>query len=839
MLLSYLRLTLHSFRAISRESSGAGDGVKKNVQSTNELLISNTNKNKDHLKHIIPNDKGPQSPSNRLVSNANHNDNMAIIFSSPDKQRTQFSFDKTKAESFLKQFGRQSIFRPITAYLEPPLNDTILGTGSRGDLENDRDKGTPPEFRIPLPLRTQTPSDLRKVEYTRVQTCHDMPGKFPVDRGLEIDANGNTIVWNVANEETPDDFAEKELPYCPVETDPFLPWIHDVFPSQDGSRIEFIAQNKRRCLTGKKYTKDVNRLVPQAVLMQPISVERIDESKARQLAPDLWYSDKVHATSSPRYRLAPHNESTSDGQFTRFICRFHATSFDQHDEPQSIFLGETLSQYPFNYELVSYRKNQDSLVTPKGKDTVLFWTSNIRFNCPVPAIDGLREQVAKGELILSDGTSTFFVDLVPIRTSIRYDEHMLTEEQIGPRETWEIKGFDPIQRWGHNNVVPHVQASGRWENIPICLPPQLSGDSRQAELVPDVTARPSKPHYLSACVWASAEFKTRGLSRASDAISDTVMRAHEWIEFHLMVGFDQIYLYDNSGAQTNETSLKEVADRFPGKVTYIDWPSIICNNNIPAHDNTGERSSQYAAENSCRTRYGPFTEWIVAFDPDEYLVPMGDNPSLKEVLQKAASGGTNILSFRSTRGLLRPEACDQAQHGTALEKQKNVSFLEAYNCDITGSPKPAWAERARKQVYRPDYVHYHFVHYSTVPDSILTTYADDKRRKGTEWANRKHSERSPSERTSNELQEALMVHTKSIRADQTSRWSTRCHKDYEKKWLGCWVAFPWPNNTSAKGDKSYNKDGILYNCFVNSRVENYWLPKLKEALAARSIQSLT
>jgi hypothetical protein len=35
---------------------------------------------------------------------------------------------------------------------------------------------------------------------------------------------------------------------------------------------------------------------------------------------------------------------------------------------------------------------------------------------------------------------------------------------------------------------------------------------------------------------------------------------------------------------------------------------------VAAHENTGERSSQYAAENSCRARYGPYTEWMASFD---------------------------------------------------------------------------------------------------------------------------------------------------------------------------------------------------------------------------------
>jgi hypothetical protein len=137
--------------------------------------------------------------------------------------------------------------RKITAYMEPPLQDTIPGTGDRGNTKDDKDFGTPPQFKKRLPLRTHTPDDLRKIEYSSVQTCRDMPGKFPIDRGLQWDETGQFVVaWNVGDKPTPPDFPEQEAPYCPVELDPFLPWIHDVFPSQDGKNIVFIAQNKRR-----------------------------------------------------------------------------------------------------------------------------------------------------------------------------------------------------------------------------------------------------------------------------------------------------------------------------------------------------------------------------------------------------------------------------------------------------------------------------------------------------------------------------------------------------------------------------------------------------------------
>jgi hypothetical protein len=248
-----------------------------------------------------------------------------------------FKFDKEPAEAALKRYGARAIHKPLAAYVEPIWKDTVPGTGERGDMESKHDDGVRPAFVVPLPLRKHTPSDLRRYEYHRLQTCHDMPGKFPTDRGLEHDEKGHVIVWNVGDTPTPPAYPAQEAPYCPVEADPFLPWIHDVFPNQDGSKIKFIAQNRRRCRTGSKYDENVNRLVPQVALMQSVSVQRIDESRAQSLAPELWHppadtTDTSTSTSSssaqtqtPRYRLAPYNEAATDGMFTRFICRFHAT----------------------------------------------------------------------------------------------------------------------------------------------------------------------------------------------------------------------------------------------------------------------------------------------------------------------------------------------------------------------------------------------------------------------------------------------------------------------------------------------------------------------------------
>lgn len=130
----------------------------------------------------------------------------------------------------------------------------------------------------------------------------------------------------------------------------------------------------------------------------------------------------------------------------------------------------------------------------------------------------------------------------------------------------------------------------------------------------------------------------------------------EWIEFHLLAGFDHIYVYDNSKAFNSTSSLSRVTDLFPEQVTRIDWPCRICNNFKPAFFDPGERSSQYAAEVSCLNRYGRDTEWLASMDIDEYLIPIKENNSIKDVIRKADDKGIKILTFGSLRSKLREDA---------------------------------------------------------------------------------------------------------------------------------------------------------------------------------------
>jgi len=699
---------------------------------------------------------------------------------------------------------------PLQAYLEGPLNDTIPHTGSRGNLQlpETKERGTPPDFFIPLPLRTQKPNDLDRKTFVPL-TCHDVPHGWPTDRGIVYDEKGESQVWNTGKHLTDD-------PCSPVDADPFLPWIHDVFLDNQG--LQFVAQNRRRCRTGADDGEAVTKMVPQVALLQPVSVQRLDEGQATVLAPNLW---KNVGSNQTRYRLVPFDEA--DAEETRFICRFHLHQAVDGTWQDTI-VGETLSIYPFNYEHVAYRKGHadTTLLTPRGKDSRLFWTSTLRFTCPLPA--SLQTAVASGYTTLEDGTPLVTVDVVPIRTSVRYDEIHLPYRLVGPNP--ELPLFNASLRWGTAQVLPDVQASGRWTGIPACPRSTVPGTCPKPD--ESLAQIKKKPHLLSACLWASAEFKTRGVFHGSN--TDTAQRLHEWLDFHLLAGFDHVYVYDNSGAHSNTTSLAPLLAHYPPeKVTRIDWPSVVCNNNIPAHDSPGERSSQYAAENSCRTRYASNTEWIAAFDTDEYMVPMGDHASWKTVLDQV-SPDTHILSLRSSRGRLRQD-CSEPHGNSARVQQPHATFLQAYNCDSAPSPKPAWADRARKQLYRTDYVLYHFVHYSTVTQGYMNDYQEDDG-----WT-RRYREKPPSERVTDEYNEGVLVHTKSLGADMTQGYLQRCRYDYDKKWQGCWVAYPhWTNVTGSQQSDVQDENGMEYNCWINERVEQYWVPKLQAAMAIRQAQ---
>jgi hypothetical protein len=207
---------------------------------------------------------------------------------------------------------------------------------------------------------------------------------------------------------------------------------------------------------------------------------------------------------------------------------------------------------------------------------------------------------------------------------------------------------------------------------------------------------------------------------------------------------------------------------------------------------------------------------------------MGNYTSLKNVLQDAAQGGTNILSFRSSRGKLRTD--HSIGVGTRRIKLVNSTFLQTYNCDTYKIPRPASTERACKQIYRSDYVLHRFVHYSLVTQGLVHSTYNQTSMDQT-WRNT-YVEPNPSERFTDETTEAVMIHAKSITPAHTHKNQQHCHNNGLKSSL-CFVAFPWPDTTNTSNASLHDADGMAYNCYINHHVDHYWAPRLQTALNQR------
>ncbi|KAL7535482.1 hypothetical protein ACHAXR_008789 [Thalassiosira sp. AJA248-18] len=720
--------------------------------------------------------------------------------------------------------GRQPDMPVLTAFCEP-VNQTMWETK-------------------PLPTRSgpATKNSLFPISYPHVQSCSALPSQWPTD--------------------TP-----------PVDLDPFLPWIHDVFPSSDGKYVVFVAQNRRRCYNGQrrvqrgeKVPKGVTAhkdyihidygknyfMRPQSALFQHVPVKRILQSSENT-------GDQEHDAEEPRYRLSSHEEADADGMETRFICRFK--SFDPNATPKLSIVGYSLSKHEVDYDYHTYRKGYKFSATEAGYDNHMIWQSQLLFKCPVPL--AFHEKVQSGDTVVDD-YSTLYVDVIPIRTAPRYTP---PREFLQPKYDFhnDIEHlFIPDIEWGKEHVLPKIDESGRWENIPICMPslmahnivpkgvdvntqtiPENESDKKYVAITGDL---PPKIHKVIACTWASTTFRTRS-NRAQ--VGDGKRRLQEWLEFNLLSGFDHIYVYDNSGAFTNEDSLADIIGLFPpDRVTRVDWPCKICSNR---DGNEGERSSQYAAESSCRLRFGTHARWLGSFDTDEYLVPMGDFNSMGEVADNLDENGVKVAVFKSSPAkprfnlLQSPEETHQHDGSFTPTVPEDETFLHTYNCNWEQFPRKNDLSHRRKQMYRADYVKLHYVHYSTI--TVVSQMTEKETRSTKESWMHRYVERHVHE--FDEMREATMLHTKTKVARNMLWWETRCKQSTLIEGH-CHVGFPFPKDmldmievdkdgvnrvkdgVNMAGSRWHSSNGYAYNCFLNEKIEDHWWPKLVEAVKRRN-----
>lgn len=196
----------------------------------------------------------------------------------------------------------------------------------------------------------------------------------------------------------------------------------------------------------------------------------------------------------------------------------------------------------------------------------------------------------------------------------------------------------------------------------------------------------------------------------------------------------------------------------------------------------------------------------------------------------------------------RPQDC--------LEPSKNNSFLKTYNCEYIRPPRPDRFERAMKQIYRPDYVQSHFVHYSTVTKDISKYYKDHG--PGDPYSRKVHQKQwqlNAPEVFLDEINEGLLVHTRSVLPHESqyrkqgcqigSKWGCALGKPGKSFYFFCSFliqsllsianicsGYVCPDSTPFVDEKHKDNafvddSGQYCNCWKNSKIEDLYAPNLE------------
>jgi len=91
----------------------------------------------------------------------------------------------------------------------------------------------------------------------------------------------------------------------------------------------------------------------------------------------------------------------------------------------------------------------------------------------------------------------------------------------------------------------------------------------------------------------------------------------EWLEYHLMVGVEHFYIYDNESTDGLKEKLEPYIER--GVVTYIYFPG---------------KYQQHPASRHAFKNFKYETKWLAIIDGDEYIVPVKEGWTLPQVIKE-------------------------------------------------------------------------------------------------------------------------------------------------------------------------------------------------------------
>jgi hypothetical protein len=172
------------------------------------------------------------------------------------------------------------------------------------------------------------------------------------------------------------------------------------------------------------------------------------------------------------------------------------------------------------------------------------------------------------------------------------------------------------------------------------------------------------------------------------------------------------------------------------------------------------------------------------------------------------------------------EQCGRSARCFELKVPLKNTMLQAYNCDRQSGPKTK-VMPAEKQIYKPEYVKQHFIHYSTVT-ALTEMNKEEFEAAGYDWGRTKAFP-DPNSRFGDELEEATMLHTKAVARQDTVGWEEACMDNYKGHFM-CRIGVPFPDNYDEKEHGTGDEKGWAYNCYPNKKIDDYWAPLLEKAI---------
>ena len=190
---------------------------------------------------------------------------------------------------------------------------------------------------------------------------------------------------------------------------------------------------------------------------------------------------------------------------------------------------------------------------------------------------------------------------------------------------------------------------GIFRDIPVC---HGEWPSYNRTIVPG----PSKKYFVSLVTRMTSSYRPNAMHKMKDVKSQQmVLEAQNvvsWVEYHLAIGFDHFYIYDNDENQKNALFdiLRAYIDN--GIVTYIWFPYEDCirDHTVSTKEDFTDKGAQlrigqYVAGNAALRRYAHQTEYMAHWDVDEYLVLPKKSPTVREFILHEGDTQTDVFRF--------------------------------------------------------------------------------------------------------------------------------------------------------------------------------------------------